>query len=470
MSARPFTILIVSPDRSTLRRLSRFVEAFGYDVRQAADGAQALAAADAAHPDFLLLDGSGGEPADLALCRQIRKLSSHVYTYSLLLTADAEVARLTEALEAGFDDFLAQPVVFGELLSRLRAGARVIEFERRLAEQTGLDAVTALPTRTALLTRLHVRLEDTKADGGWLAILDLDYFSRVHTRHGRPASEHVLRAVADLVRGRRGNDQHLAALGDDRVAVLATTGPTEAAVAWADQTLAALAGHQFSVGGQPLKITASCGLTSLHAGDTIETVLSRAEKATQLAKGSGRGCVVTSQEVDRETDQWAAMAAKGELFATTVARDVMMPCALFLHQDESIDQAHTLMELTRLTSIPVVDNEGKLVGVASFQQLEAARNKVKPRGANSVKLVRHVMSTDMPKFDEQTPLSELMEYFTGESAPLAVIVRDRRPRGLVHCQGLAALNERLTADHFHTTAPRHSTSEDLLVPDLAIAE
>ena len=87
--ARPFTILIVSPDRTTLRRLSRFVEVFGYDVRQASDASQAQAAADAAHPDFLLLDASSGEPADLALCRQIRKLSTHVYTFSLMLTADA---------------------------------------------------------------------------------------------------------------------------------------------------------------------------------------------------------------------------------------------------------------------------------------------------------------------------------------------------------------------------------------------
>jgi two-component system cell cycle response regulator len=467
--ARPFTILIVSPDRTTLRRLSRFVEVFGYDVRQAADALQALAAADAAHPDFLLLDASSGEPADLALCRQIRKLSTHVYTFSLMLTADAEVARLTEALEAGFDDFLAQPVVFGELLSRLRAGARVIEFERRLAEQSGVDSITGLPTKSALLTRLHARLEDAKSEGGWLAILDLDYFSRIHTRHGRPASEKVLHAVADLIRV-RGNDHHLAALGDDRVAVLSTGGASEAATAWADQILATLAGHEFSVGGQPLKITASCGLTSLHSGDTIETVLSRAEKATQLAKGSGRGCVATSQEVDRETDQWAAMAANGELFATTLARDVMTPCALFLHLDESIEQAHTLMELTRLSAIPVVDNEGKLAGVVTMQQLDAARNKAKPRGGSSVKLVRHVVTTDVTKFDELTPLSELMEFFTGGTAPLAVIVRDRRPKGLVHCQGLAALNERLTADHFHTTAPRTSTSEDLLVPDLAIAE
>jgi diguanylate cyclase (GGDEF)-like protein len=469
MSARPFTILIFSPDRSTLRRLSRFVEVFGYDVRQAADAAQALAAADAAHPDFLLLDASSGEPTDLALCRQIRKLSSHVYTYSLMLTADAEVARLTEALEAGFDDFLAQPVVFGELLARLRTGARVIEFERRLAEQTGLDAVTGLPAKAALVTSLHARLENAKADGGWLAIIDLDYFSRIHTRHGRPVSESVLRSVADLVKGRCTGEQLLTALGDDRLALLTKTGPAEAAVGWADQTLAMLAGREFTAGGQSLKITASCGLTFLHPGDTIETVLARAEKATQLAKGSGRGCVATSQEVDRETDQWAAMAANGELFATTLARDVMTPCALLVQMDESIDQVHALLELTRLSALPVIDNEGKLAGVVTVQQVEAARSKAKPRGG-SVKLLRHILTADVAKFDELTPLSELMEFFTGDSATLAVIVRDRRPKGIVHAQGLAALNEQLTADHFATTAPRSNTSEDLLVPDLAVAE
>lgn len=471
MPARPFTILIVSPERPTLRRLSRFVEVFGYDVRQAVDPAQALAAAEAAHPDFLLVDASGGEQADLALCRQIRKLSPHAYTFSLLLTADAEVARLTEALEAGFDDFLSQPVVYGELLARLRAGARVIEFERRLWEQTGLDGVTDLPAKAALVTRLHARLEDAKAEGGWLAIFDLDYFSRIHKRHGRLASEAVLRDVSDFVVGQTGEEHYVAALGDDRLAILGSQGGSEEAANWMIELLASLATHDFTVAAQPVRFTASSGLTDLHPGDTIETVLTRAEKATQLAKGSGRGSVATSQEVDRETDQWAAMAAGGELFSNTLARDVMTPCALLLHLDESIEQAHALMELTRLSAIPVVDSEGKLAGLVTTAQLEAARAKsAKPRGGSSTRLLRHIITTDLTKFDETTPLAELMEFFTGETATLAVIVRDRRPKGLVHCQGLAALNERLTADHFAVTTPRTSTSEDLLVPDLAMAD
>ncbi|MEX2173620.1 MAG: diguanylate cyclase [Pirellulaceae bacterium] len=470
MSARPFTILIVSSDRETLRRLSRFVEVFGYDVRQAANPAQALAAAEAAHPDFLLVDAADGEQADLALCRQIRKLSPQAYTYSLLLTDQSEVAGLTEALEAGFDDFLTQPVVFGELLARVRAGARVIEFERRLGEQTGLDHVTGLPAKSAIVTKLHRRLEDAQAEGGWLAILDLDYFSRVARCHGRPAGESLLKQVAEVIRDCCGEAAYAASLGEDRLAVLGFQGDVEAAVAWANETLPALAGHEFSVAGLPIQITASCGVTDLHPGDTIETVLARAERATQLAKGSGRGTVATSQEVDRETDQWAAMAAGGELFANTLARDVMTPCALLLHLDETIEQAHALMELTRLSAIPVVDSEGKLAGVVTAAQLQEVKAKSKPRGGSSVRLLRHVVTTDVAKFDELTPLAELMEFFTGEAAPLAVVVRDRRPKGLVHCQGLAALNERLTADHFSTTAPRTSTSEDLLVPDLAMAE
>jgi signal-transduction protein with cAMP-binding, CBS, and nucleotidyltransferase domain len=81
-----------------------------------------------------------------------------------------------------------------------------------------------------------------------------------------------------------------------------------------------------------------------------------------------------------------------------------------------------------------------------------------------------VITTDVTKFDETTPLAELMEFFTAETATLAVVVRDRKPKGLVTCQGLAALNERLTADHFAVTAPRHNSSDDLLVPDLAMAD
>src|SRR5262249_51637452 len=157
VNSRSFTILLVSPDRLSLRRLSKFLDVFGYDVRQATDETQAVAAAESARPDFLILDGSSGQPADLQFIRTIRKISPRDYTHALLLAERPDVGDVTAALEAGFDDFLAAPVVFGELLARLRAGARLIEYERRLSGEAGIDPLTGLADEAALSAEMRRR-------------------------------------------------------------------------------------------------------------------------------------------------------------------------------------------------------------------------------------------------------------------------------------------------------------------------
>ena len=476
MSQRPFTILIVSPDRASLRRLSKFLDVFGYDVRQAVDSAQALAAAESAHPDFLILDGSGGQPADLALCRAIRRIWPQGYTYGLLLAERPEISQVTAALEAGFDDFLAAPIVFGELLARLRAGARFIEFERRLAHQSGFDTSTGLADKAALAAELARRSQGTKGQAGWLAVLDLDYFDGVADRLGRAGTRELLRQVAEFALSRCGKEEFAATLGADRIALLLPAIGGETAAAWCEELLKALAGTDLSLADQTLRVTASCGLTQVTAGELLDAAQTRAVKALALAKSSGRNCVATSDEVERDAEAWAAFAAEGKLFQTTLARDVMHPCPLILSRDETLDHAHALLSQTGLSHAPVVDADNKLAGLVSLDQLAAARLRTpgsKPAAVNSkssVRLVRQVMTADAHRYDEETPLAELMEFFTGQSDTIAVIVRDKRPRGLVHCHALAALNERLTVEHFATAKPPTSTSADLLVPDLAMAE
>src|SRR5262245_3804809 len=120
METRPFSALVVSDDRDLLRQLTRFLSLCGYAVRQAVDTDQALAASEAGGVDFLLLDGALAPAPGLSFSRAIRNNSPGGYTYSLLLVDSLTPADVTKALEAGLDDFLAKPVVFGEVLSRLR--------------------------------------------------------------------------------------------------------------------------------------------------------------------------------------------------------------------------------------------------------------------------------------------------------------------------------------------------------------
>jgi diguanylate cyclase (GGDEF)-like protein len=470
MNERPFTILLVSPDRNTLRRLGKFLDVFGYDVRQATDDARALAAAQAARPDFLILDATGGA-ANLALTRQIRRVWPHGYTYTLVLADPTDAADITAALEAGCDDFLKAPVVFGELLARLRAGARVIEFERRLECQSGVEPITGLADRSTLAAQWAQRPASRGGPLGWLALVDLDYFFRVADQFGRPAANELLRAVAELVQNAGGPDASIASLGDDRLAVLLPNSTAEVAVSWGEEALRILAGHGFAIGEQAIHLTASCGITQVVAGEALEAVLDRAQKAVQLAKLSGRGCVATSDEVAADAEAWTAQAADGQLFQTTTARDVMQPCPLLLSADETVEQASALLELTALSAAPVIDGEGRVAGLVTVEQLAASKPSTnKPRGGNSVRLVRHVMASDVQRFEELTPLSRLLEFFTSSGAAQAVVVRDKRPRGIVHCQGLAALNDKLTAQQFAATDPPNGSSQDLLVPDLALAE
>lgn len=473
MSTRPLTILLVSPDRGTLRRLGKFLDVFGYDVRQATDDARALAAAQAARPDFLILDASSGQP-NLQLCRQIRRVWPQGYSYGLLLANLEQSGDVTTALEAGFDDFLKSPIVFGELLARLRAGARVIEFERRLAEQAGIDPITGLADRAALAAQLSQLPAAGSNSAGWLALVDLDYYFRVADQFGRPAAQALLRQAGEQVQNLGGPEAFTAALGDDRFAVLLPAGSEEEAVTWAEEALAALAAHAFNIENQALQLTASCGITRVGSGEALEAVLDRGQNAVQLAKLSGRGCVATSDEVEREAEAWSALAADGRLFQTTAARDVMLPCPLLLSADEAVEQAAALCELTAQSSAPVIDNEGRLVGIVTLEQLAAGKTSGKPSCgkalSNSGRLVRHVMSADVQRFEESTPLSRLLEFFTESGVVQAVVVQGKRPRGIVHCQGLASLNDKLTAQHFAAARLPSGSSADLLVPDLALAE
>ena len=289
------------------------------------------------------------------------------------------MSAITSALEAGFDDFLAAPIVFGELLARLRAAPRFIEYERRLREQAGVDLVTGLAEKSVLDAELLRRVESSKSSAGWLALIELDYFQRIAQRLGQSGADELLKQAAELIRA-QGDTGHVAArLAGDRFAILLPASGSETAVAWCEETLRALAEAKFSVLEQSYSLTGSCGVSELMGGDAVDAAQARSQRALQLARSSGGSCVVTSSEVDEDADAWAAYAADGKLFETTTARDVMHPWPLVLSTDETIEQGYALLSQTGLAAAPVVDSEGNLAGMVTHDRLAAARCAARSR-------------------------------------------------------------------------------------------
>jgi predicted transcriptional regulator len=174
-------------------------------------------------------------------------------------------------------------------------------------------------------------------------------------------------------------------------------------------------------------------------------VVEQAEQALDLAKASGRDCVVRWGQYEDEAAAWAELATPGRLFEHTVARDVMTACTVSLRVDDSVDRAAALLDQTGLFAVPVVDGQGKLAGVVT-QDTDWNRLSGSWRGKRNV---RELMNAHPACENEFTSFAALVDYFGADPGSLLVIVDDHRPTGIVTRDNLAALSEPLNSSSFY---------------------
>lgn len=114
--------IVVVDDHQDIRELvARYLGERGYRVTMA-DGGRALRSVlEKETPDLIVLDIMMPSEDGLAICRELRAVSSIPIIF---LTAMAEDADLVIGLEMGGDDYLTKPFNPRELLARVRAVLR----------------------------------------------------------------------------------------------------------------------------------------------------------------------------------------------------------------------------------------------------------------------------------------------------------------------------------------------------------
>lgn len=115
------TILIID-DVSAIRALfTRFLKLDGYEAIEAESGEDAIKLAGENHFDGILLDLHMPGIDGIETCRRLRALKEHEFTPILVITSDDKNATLSEAFEAGCDDFITKPINPVVLCARLKA-------------------------------------------------------------------------------------------------------------------------------------------------------------------------------------------------------------------------------------------------------------------------------------------------------------------------------------------------------------
>lgn len=129
MSAK---ILIVDDESRSRTALEMLLRREGYEIHDAFDGASALAACAAIHPDLILLDVLMPGMDGFEVCKRIKARPETRLTPVVLITGLSDTEDRIKGINAGADDFLSKPIDLNELLARTRSLIKLKQYTDEL--------------------------------------------------------------------------------------------------------------------------------------------------------------------------------------------------------------------------------------------------------------------------------------------------------------------------------------------------
>lgn len=191
MTEKTPRLLVADDEPDLLALMQETLEQEGYEVRTAANGAEALEAVRQDPPDIVVADLWMPVKDGFALCREIKADPGLQHLPVILLSGAGKVDNRVQGLDSGADDFISKPFNVSELLARIRMVLR--------RTRQGLDAnpLTRLPGNVMI----EHRINEAVSSGGLFAVLylDLNDFKAYNDRYGYDAGDKVLRATGTLL-------------------------------------------------------------------------------------------------------------------------------------------------------------------------------------------------------------------------------------------------------------------------------
>ncbi len=175
-------------------------------------------------------------------------------------------------------------------------------FSAQLEDAAGTDPLTRLYNRRTFLRACEKELHSSAHHRRSFSVLmvDLDHFKTVNDRFGHPVGDSALLAVVECMQNSVRGIDVLARWGGEEFAALLPNSSHEAAFLVAERMRANIAKIELPLPhhypGDPafLRLTASIGIATYQPSDSIQTLLSRADRGLYLAKDSGRNRVLSS--------------------------------------------------------------------------------------------------------------------------------------------------------------------------------
>lgn len=269
---------------------------------------EALSDGEAA-ADLFVIAADLFRPGDgLRLLSELRSRSHTRHAAVLVVHPRHDTGAAVMALDLGANDLVPHDAAPEEMALRIRTHLRrKLEADHlRDTVEAGLklavtDPLTGLFNRRYALT--HVRQIARRAEQSGepyaVMVLDLDRFKRINDAHGHAAGDAVLIAVAERVRDNLRACDMVARLGGEEFLVAMPGTDLRAARCAAERICGIVAATPVEIeGAPPVTVTLSIGVAigrGARAGEAIEALIARADRALYDAKSFGRNQVTISR-------------------------------------------------------------------------------------------------------------------------------------------------------------------------------
>ncbi|MEJ0017659.1 MAG: diguanylate cyclase [Acetobacteraceae bacterium] len=177
------------------------------------------------------------------------------------------------------------------------AGA-VAVYHRKLDVMATTDKLTGLANRQVFDARIAHLLRSRRRGFRPFALLlcDIDHFKQINDTLGHLRGDEVIRSVAEATMGVLRETDVVCRWGGEELIILAHNCEMEDAIELAEGLRATIADRALFTPDDGTRVTVSIGVTAYAAGDSMDMMLARVDKALYRAKREGRNCVRAAHE------------------------------------------------------------------------------------------------------------------------------------------------------------------------------
>ncbi len=206
-------VLLIDKRKEQAIKYKKMLESVGINVFWAKDVFSALNTLNNYEPDLVLISDSIEENISEAI-KKLRILSYTIRPVIISLSKSAHIQDKIEALDAGADDFLSEPIEQEEFKARIQAHLRR-HFENNINHSTHLfDSKISFKTLKRVINN----------DCCWAALLiDIDNFDFYREIYGDLAADKMLQTYAAIINSAIDENDYIGQISNDDFLIITNT-------------------------------------------------------------------------------------------------------------------------------------------------------------------------------------------------------------------------------------------------------